>query len=1484
MLKNKTSTSIVVYFLIYWLTFGQLFAANLDLPTNGVVAAGAAEINSTATKMTINQSTDQVIINWNTFNIGKDAHVQFIQPSVDSSALNRVLSVGASNIFGQLTSNGNVFLINPNGILFGPSSSVDVGSLIATTANISDSNFLNKNYTFTAEKLSELVNQGQIKGGSIALIGPSIRNEGYLIASLGDVVLASSDKVSLSFGSNQKISVAVDPSKLGSQIQHTGSISATKGSVIIRADAAQTLVDQTINGPSSANAIVSNNGVVRLVSSSGSIKANSATIDAGIRGQSYVNGSIDVSQNNGKGGDINILGQEVYVDNLSKLNATGAIGGGNILVGGDWQGGNGVAQSIYTSVESGAILNVSAIDNGNGGKIVAWSDITDPNSKTITRGTFLARGGANGGNGGNIETSGSSIDFEGIQVDTKAPKGNLGLWLIDPYNYTIGSSQATSIGTALASSNVEITSSSDVSAYGSSGSNSDTGNITINSDITGSLGSLTLTAAGTIYLNANISTAGSQTFNSNVIVSAASAQLNSTNNSSAGGDIIFTGTINGSSANANSLFILSGAGAISVAGNIGSTTALSYLGLGGTGTYVPGTTQDFSYTGAFQTFTASVSGSYTFQTWGAQGGSGGCYSGCPNSSIGGKGGFASGSYTLVSGQIINVYVGGVGQGHATSNTRMDVNSPKAGGWNGGGSNLNTCCTGTAGGGATDIRVNGTALTDRVIVAGGGGGGGNAQSATVTSNGGAGGGSTLPTSSQFVGRTPGQAGAGSLGVGSNATADWNQNLTGAGGGGYYGGTVGENSTGGGGGSSYTGGVTGGVAVAGSSSMTAPDGTSQTGQSGNGYARISIPESTAFTAGTQTGTITLSGAVVSGTTRVNTSGTASIAGVISGTGALIKEGSGSLTLSNANTYSGNTTINAGTLAVTGSLGTSRSYAGNISNSGVLTYNSSLNQTLGGIVSGTGSLSKLGTGSLTLSGANSYSGDTLINAGTLTVSGSLANTSAVNILSGATYNLGASDTVGSITGAGSITLNSYTLTSGGDNTSTNFSGIISGTGGALTKSGSGILTLSGANEYTGATTVASGGSIKLANASTLSTSSAVTVSSGGTLDVNGYNLSNTLSLSGTGVSGVGALYNSSTGATTIGGVITLGATTSITSLGNIIFNNAIRGVNGQNYSLTMTATGKTITLNGLIGADPTTYTAGSSGANPYALTISAGLIKINNDITTNQNQTYTGAVEIGDNGSNGTTRTLLSLNPNVTFNNTVDDLVRNRHTLDVRAVRQLGGSGTPEVNFLGDVGGVKALYAVNAIAMYDPTPLVAYGTVPGTYNTSANYTGSIRIGGKFNTELDQNFIGKDFNFGTNQPFSNNGNVNFYVYQSAGVGPTLSNFKINLGNRAKGVFGIDSSYANYINTNLSSTGTSTTSTQIPFEVLAKNNNRKLNDKDDTIKGMKVGLVHQAGEEGQVYVGNIRMKADKNNSNEAKDCSKTQKSEKIMTASVECN
>jgi hypothetical protein len=403
---------------------------------------------------------------------------------------------------------------------------------------------------------------------------------------------------------------------------------------------------------------------------------------------------------------VQVLGDRVGLFESAKVDASGGSGGGEVLVGGDYLGKNpGVPNAKAVLMGSEATIVANSTANGNGGRVILWSD-----KYTGFFGDISVEGGPMGGDGGFVETSsGKEVQIFG-NVSAWATRGTSGLWLIDPYNYTIGSSQATSIGTALASSNVEITTSSDVSAYGSSGSNSDTGNITINSDITGSLGSLTLTAAGTIYLNANISTAGSQTFNSNVIVSAASAQLNSTNNSSAGGNITFAGTINGSSANANSLFILSGAGAITVAGNIGSTTALSYLGLGGTGTYVPGSTQNFTSTGA-QTFTASVSGAYTFQTWGAQGGNG-------LNTTGGKGGYATGTYSLAAGDQIYVYVGGAGA-KATSGSALGA------GWNGGGNGgIDTGASqhGGGGGGATDIRVGGTALANRVIVAGGGAGG------------------------------------------------------------------------------------------------------------------------------------------------------------------------------------------------------------------------------------------------------------------------------------------------------------------------------------------------------------------------------------------------------------------------------------------------------------------------------------------------------------------------------------------------------------------------------------------------------------------------------------------------------------------------------------------------------------------------------------------------------------------------------------------
>jgi filamentous hemagglutinin family protein len=1399
MLQNKMLKNTIVYFLIYWLTIGQLSAADLALPSNGVVTSGSAQISSTETKMTINQSTDQAIINWNTFNIGKDAQVQFIQPSVDSSTLNRVLSVGASSIFGQLTSNGKVFLVNPNGILFGPSSSVDVGALVATTGNISDFNFLNNNYSFVANKVSDLVNQGQIKGGSVALIGPSIRNEGYLIASIGDVVLASSDKVSLSFGPNQKISVAVDPSTIGSQINQTGSITSNSGKVLMEANVAQSFIDQTINGPTSANTIISANGVMRLVSTTGPIKAKQIEVSAGPRGQAYVNGLLDVSQTNGVGGSILALGREVTIGSLASLDATGTFGGGSILVGGDWQGSNNIPQSIYTSVLSGAVLDASATDHGHGGKIVAWSDITNSNSKTIAQGSFFSQGGANGGNGGKIETSGHELDVSGAKILLTSKKNNAGLWLIDPYNYTIDSLAASAIVSALNSGHVTLTTSSNNTSYGSNAIDSSAGDIIVSSDIISpSSNQLSLVALGDITINNQIIISGSgskidlnaqRDVNLNANILATNLDLVSGRNVTLNSGLGITGIAN----------ITANSGSISFGSSFADNT-----------TYASSVTYNFS--SGMDGWTSGIWEKPLGNFWEQRG--------------------TINSWTYRDGALYNPNDGslGVEQSYVMS-PQLSTQAGSTISFRSKNRNETVFCWAPGQCNGYDMESlhystnNGATWTELIGI-----GDLAWQSDTSFRDISV----SIPTSSSNA-RFKFQYDTVDGCCGPPNPGWWIQDIV-----------IGANISGNLGTlnlSSSQVSLNANVTTSGALTVNAPIELLGNSQLSSSVASLNQ-------------NINLSSYQLT----INNSSASSSSGIISGAGSIVKSGLGSFTLSGANEYFGNTTISTGTLIAA-------------------------NNTALGATAGTTSISS--NASLALQGGVSIAENiTAVGVG-VSSAGAILNNSGNNSLTG-DITFSGTTTVGSTLGSLTIDSASTTINDIGSNLTFTGAGNISiadaiaTASGTLTKSGAGTLTLSGANNYTGNTTM-SGGKILLGHASGLGTS-AVTVSSG-TLDLNGYSLSNALNLSGTGLSNVGALYNSSTSSVVVSGAITLGGTASITSLGDITFNNAILGVIGQNNSLTMTATGKTIALNGLIGADPLTYT-GSSGANPYALNVTAGLIRINNDITTNQNQTYTGAVEIGDNGSNGTTRTLLSLNPNVTFNSTVDDLVRNTHTLNIKSVKVLGGIGVPEINFLGNVGNIKPLYALSAIAMHDPTPAVAYGNIPGTYDTSSDYTGSITIGGKFNTELNQNFVGKDFNFGTNQPFSNNGNVNFYTYQSGITGPTVNITKINLGNNAKGVFGIASSYANYINANLSSAGTSTTSTQIPFEVLAKNNNRKFNDKDDTIKGLKVGLVHQAGGEGKVSVGNIHMKANtnKNTSNENKDCNKTQNSEKIMTASLECN
>ncbi|HEY3196571.1 MAG TPA: filamentous hemagglutinin N-terminal domain-containing protein, partial [Nitrospirales bacterium] len=169
----------------------------LALPQGGTVAAGAATITTpTATSMRIDQATDRAIVDWTRFNIAANESVRFQQPSASAIALNRVSGQEPSAIFGSLSANGQIFLLNPSGILFGSSSRVDVGALTASTLTMTNQDFLNRQYRFTQDPSAAnaaVVNQGVITagpGGYVALLGAAAHNEGVIQAQLGSIVLA----------------------------------------------------------------------------------------------------------------------------------------------------------------------------------------------------------------------------------------------------------------------------------------------------------------------------------------------------------------------------------------------------------------------------------------------------------------------------------------------------------------------------------------------------------------------------------------------------------------------------------------------------------------------------------------------------------------------------------------------------------------------------------------------------------------------------------------------------------------------------------------------------------------------------------------------------------------------------------------------------------------------------------------------------------------------------------------------------------------------------------------------------------------------------------------------------------------------------------------------------------------------------------------------------------------------------------------------
>ncbi|HEY8356817.1 MAG TPA: filamentous hemagglutinin N-terminal domain-containing protein, partial [Ramlibacter sp.] len=199
-----------------------LSAAAQAAPVGGVVAAGAASIATSGNRTTITQSSRNAVIHWEAFGIAAGEAVRFRQPDANSVALNRVLGSDPSAIFGKLSANGKVFLVNPNGVLFGSGASVNVGGLVASTLDIADGDFMASRYAFSGGRRATVANHGAIEanGGFVALLGADVLNQGRIDARGGSVALAAGRAVTLDVLGDGLLRVSVDSGAVNALVRN----------------------------------------------------------------------------------------------------------------------------------------------------------------------------------------------------------------------------------------------------------------------------------------------------------------------------------------------------------------------------------------------------------------------------------------------------------------------------------------------------------------------------------------------------------------------------------------------------------------------------------------------------------------------------------------------------------------------------------------------------------------------------------------------------------------------------------------------------------------------------------------------------------------------------------------------------------------------------------------------------------------------------------------------------------------------------------------------------------------------------------------------------------------------------------------------------------------------------------------------------------------------------------------------------------------
>ncbi|WP_411883176.1 YDG domain-containing protein [Polaromonas sp. YR568] len=229
---------------------GLMHQARAADAANAAVVSGAGTVATSGQITTINQATQKLAIDWTSLSTRANEALVFNQPNAQAIALNRITGSSPSELLGSLTANGQIFILNPNGVLFGAGSQVNVGGLVASTLNLSNADFEAGNYKFSGSGAGSVVNQGTLnagQGGYLALLAPEVRNEGVMTASLGTALLAAGNKVTLNLDNGSLLGYSIDEGAIKALAENKQLIRADGGQVLLSAKAMNSLTTATVN-------------------------------------------------------------------------------------------------------------------------------------------------------------------------------------------------------------------------------------------------------------------------------------------------------------------------------------------------------------------------------------------------------------------------------------------------------------------------------------------------------------------------------------------------------------------------------------------------------------------------------------------------------------------------------------------------------------------------------------------------------------------------------------------------------------------------------------------------------------------------------------------------------------------------------------------------------------------------------------------------------------------------------------------------------------------------------------------------------------------------------------------------------------------------------------------------------------------------------------------------------------------------------------